>query len=96
MLINIEIADEHIPSIMQYIQTQAVHKMDDLTGTHVLVAPFETTEEFFLDAVAQTLQGVLNRFPSQTMRTKLTELKRLEAELKQSVKPTIVKGDKND
>lgn len=95
MILQIEIKDEYIPSINQYIQTQAVYKPDPLTGQPIVTVPFDSPEDFILDHIAQVVQGTLKLFPTQAMRTQMIEVKRLEEEMKSAARPKIVKDLKN-
>jgi hypothetical protein len=92
MKVTFEVPDEHVESIEEYLKTQARYEMDDLTKTQRLVHLYKSPVHFLQDALHQVVHQVVQQHPTAAMREKLAAVKKLQDEIKEQAKPSIVAG----
>jgi hypothetical protein len=90
MRLQIEIPDDQVESIQAYLETQYRMEPDSLTGAARRRPMYQGVEDLILSQIATIIQGMVDLYPPESMRKKIEEVKRLQAEIKDGVKPKVV------
>jgi len=88
--ITFDIDDSLVPSIEQYLQTQARYETDDLTRTQRLVKLYANPTAFLQDALHQVVHQVVQQFPPDHIREQLAAARKIQDSIKEAAKPKLV------
>ena len=92
MRIVLEIDDENVPSIEQYIATQVKVEHDPVTGAQRHVRLYPDPSALIEDAVFQVVHQCVRQYPNETMRAHMAAERELQEKVKRAARPTRVKG----
>lgn len=87
MQLTLTIEEEHVSSLETYLQTQQIQQIDELTGRPSFVPKYADVEDFLISQIGEMVNGIVQQYPTQTMRTKMLEIKRLQEEMQTATRP---------
>jgi hypothetical protein len=90
MQITFEVDDQLIPSIDQYLMTQARYEMDELTKTQKIVRTFKDSTAFLQDALHQVVHQIVLQYPPDHIRDQMAQAKAIQDKIKEVAKPAVV------
>jgi hypothetical protein len=90
MILTFDIDDSLVPSLTQYLQTQARYEQDELTKTQRLVYMYSDVSAFLQDALHQVVHQVVQQYPPDHIREQLAQAKKIQDSIKEAAKPKIV------
>jgi hypothetical protein len=92
MQLVLEIPDDAVWSIEQYIATQIRVTNDSMTGAQVMTKLYPTPIAFIEDAVHQAVHQVVKQYTPPSLRAQLEAAQKIEKEIKEWAKPKPVGG----
>jgi hypothetical protein len=92
MQIVLDIPQDVVWSIEQYIATQIRVTNDPVTGAQVMTKLYPTPDAFIEDAVHQTIHQVVKQYPPPSLRAQLEAAQKIEKEIKDMARPKRVGG----
>jgi len=87
MTVTLEIDDQLIPAIEQFLATQRVVKLDEVTGASLVVPIYTGPEELIEKTVGSLLATIAQQYPPPHIREKLAARKTIEDEIKELTRP---------
>lgn len=90
MTITIDIPDQFVASIEQYLLTQKYMYRDEVTGLPAFRSPYSSPEDWIVKSIGAQMDGILAQFPTPERTARMIEKKRIEDDLKSSSMPILV------
>lgn len=88
---TIEVADDVLESVSQYIGTQHRVEHDPETNLPKVTRLFSSPEDFIQKSLAQILAGVTQQFPTPAMRQHLLAKRQAELAMEAAIRPQFIK-----
>lgn len=87
MVFRIEIADDLVACIEQYLDGQRRPETDALTGAVVVKRQFDSVAAFISFQIGNLLESIVQQYPTPTQRKILEEIAERRRAIADSVKP---------